>query len=370
MIKSDFLATIHDTYKTLGYMKTRSEDQQSSPSNQQVKRSKRVRIGPLADLPALVNELGVDPDHVFATHGFDVSYFQDADNEISFLGGSELLAGCVSDTACEHLGLLLGKRADPSCLGLAGFILKAAPDVGAALRNLVQHLDLHDQGGSAYITVNGELTLFGYSIDIPGAKAADQIYDLSLTLACRIMRNLCGKDWHPTQVLLTRKAPRHRTPYRNYFQAPITFAAEQNALVFPTYWLNHPNPAADPLLYRYLEREAAEQHAFRQMDMGDRVRRLLRKSLAMQKTSANDVANQLGMHERTLNRRLREENTTFRKELDKVRYDLSRQLLTETDQSLSQIASTLNYAEVTTFSRAFKRWTGQTPNAWRAGRRK
>jgi AraC-like DNA-binding protein len=82
------------------------------------------------------------------------------------------------------------------------------------------------------------------------------------------------------------------------------------------------------------------------------------------------IARQLGMHERTLNRRLQEEGTTFRRELENVRYELARQLLADTIVPLSKIAAALNYADATAFARAFKRWSGIPPAEWRQLSRK
>ncbi len=93
---------------------------------------------------------------------------------------------------------------------------------------------------------------------------------------------------------------------------------------------------------------------------------MLRKSLATQKGSVADIAGQLGMHERTLNRRLREEGTTFRRELEEIRYEVARQLLADSNMPLLKIATALNYADATAFSRAFKRWSGSTPAQWRS----
>ena len=108
-----------------------------------------VRVGPLMNLPALVSDLGGDPGAVFSRAGFDLATFAEPDTGIPFVAASRLLADSVAATGCEHLGLLLGERCTPSSLGIAGFILSAAPDVGTALRGLVQHLDMHDRGGAA-----------------------------------------------------------------------------------------------------------------------------------------------------------------------------------------------------------------------------
>ena len=79
------------------------------------------------------------------------------------------------------------------------------------------------------------------------------------------------------------------------------------------------------------------------------------------------VAGSFGLHERTLHRRLRESGTNYRRELDEVRRALSEQLLGNTGLTVSDIATTLGYADASGFIRAFERWCGISPNAWRKG---
>lgn len=76
------------------------------------------------------------------------------DAEIDYVAGSRLLARCVEATGCEHIGLLLGERSVPSLLGIAGFMLQTAPDVGTALGDLVRHLDLHDRGALVTLSIH------------------------------------------------------------------------------------------------------------------------------------------------------------------------------------------------------------------------
>jgi AraC-like DNA-binding protein len=326
-----------------------------------------VRVGPLMALPALVRDLGCDPDPIFASAGLNPAQFANPDFEIPFVPGSKLLARCATAAGCRHLSLLLGERTDPSSLGIAGFMLRAAPDVGTALRGLVSYLDLHDRGAVATLVTNDRHTVLGYAIHLSGVEAADQIYDLSMAVVCKIMRSLCGASWNPTEVLLSRRQPQDLAPYRQFFRAPLHFDADQSAVAFPTRWLDHPIASADSLLHRHLEKEADDLHAHQQTSFAANLRQLLRKSLATRKIAVTDIAKQLHMHERTLNRRLREEGTTFRRELEEIRYEVARQLLADTMMPLSKIATALNYADAAAFSRAFKRWSGTTPAQWRTG---
>lgn len=324
-----------------------------------------VRIGPLGALPDLMRDLGCDPDSVFARAGFDSAQFTDPDAEIPYVAASRLLASCVVATGCDQLGLLLGERACSSSLGLAGFMLRSAPDVGAALRGLVRNLDLHDRGAKATLVIKDREAYVGYAIYLSGVQATDQIYDLSMAVVCKIMRDLCGVNWNPTEVLLARPRPQHTTLYRRFFRAPIRFDADQSAVVFPTHWLAQRIATADPLLHRHLEIEANFLHASQPTSLRDFLRQQLRRSLIARKSSAADIARQLGMHERTLNRKLREEGTSFRKELEDIRYDFARRLLADSILPLARIAEELDYADSTAFIRAFKRWSGTSPGEWR-----
>ena len=177
-----------------------------------------VRVGPLMGIPAILQELGHDPEPIFASAGFKPAQFADPDTEISYVAASRLLTHCVAVTGSRHFGLQLGTRAGPSSLGVAGFILQSAPDVGTALRGLVQHLDLHDQGGVPTLHISGDTTHLGYDIflsGIGGGRAG--IYDISIAVGCNIMRSLCGKGWNPIEVLLSTPAATEHVALQTLF---------------------------------------------------------------------------------------------------------------------------------------------------------
>ena len=325
-----------------------------------------VRVGPLAALPGLTLELGADPELLARETGLDPTLLADPDVEIPYLAASGFIARCVEATGCQHLGLLLAQRSPASSLGLPGFMLRNAPDVGTALRTLLRNLSLHDQGGEVTLHLRGDSVSLGYVIHEPAAEAADQIYDLCLGISCNIMREICGAHWQPEQVLLPRKPPPDTRLHKAFFRAPMSFNATEAAVVFGSRCLDSGIAGADPLLYRHLEREAAEQHHSRRRDLVDQLRWTLRRLLVERRCSGAQAAKELRLHPRTLDRRLRAERTSYRAELERVRFDMARQFLSDTDMSIAKIATTLDYADTTTFARAFKRWSGATPSAWRS----
>jgi AraC-like DNA-binding protein len=96
------------------------------------------------------------------------------------------------------------------------------------------------------------------------------------------------------------------------------------------------------------------------------LRRVLRTELLRDTCSVTTVARLFSMHRRTLNRHLRTEGLAFRQVANQMRFEIACELLENTDMALSQIAAVLRYSELSAFTRAFRRWSGQTPSAWRS----
>lgn len=261
-------------------MATATNPPQSPARNQRIRGAGFVRIGPLTSVPEILREFDCKPGPILEDAGFNLEQFKDPDTEISFVAGSKLLVRCVRATGCQHFGFLVGERANCSSLGITGFMLRFAPNVHTALRALLHHLELHDQGGVPLLTITGDLTSLGFAVIQSGAEAIDQIHDISAAVVCNIMRDLCGSNWNPTQVLISRRPPPELTPYQRFFRAPLRFDTEQNAVVFPTHWLDHQIINADPVLYHHLEKEANERHDYQTTHTTGKVRRLIRKLLA------------------------------------------------------------------------------------------
>ena len=324
-----------------------------------------LRVGPFVNTALILRSLACDPEPVFSRAGFRLEQFADPDRRLPYLQFTQLLAACVEATGCEHFGLLLGQSASASHLGLAGFLMRAAPTVETALDLLVEHLDLHDEGGTPTVIKTPDMALLGYTVQHPGAAAIEQIYDMTTAIACNIMRALCGKAWRPAEVLLSRRKPRDAEPYRRFFRAPLQFDAELSAIAFRSRWLQQPVASADALLFNHLEKAASDLHALQRLGLAETLSAQLRSGLLQRKWSAAEMASALGLHERTLHRRLRAAGTSYRRELDRVRRSLSLQLLEGTDLSVTQVADSMGYASSSAFIRAFSRWTGASPMQWR-----
>ncbi|UHD17245.1 AraC family transcriptional regulator [Thiocapsa bogorovii] len=323
------------------------------------------RAGPLLGIPQLLRSMGQDPDAVIHASGLDPRFLDDPETTIDFHAGGRLLAHCAAITDCPHFGLLLGHTSGLHSIGVIGVLVRHSPDTERALHNLVLHLLLHDRGAVPSLTVEGALVLLGYAIYQPGVEGTRQIYDLAIATARNILKTLRGSDWRPSEVLLPHRAPPDVKPYLRFFESAVRFDAERAALVFSSDCFARPVSGADPRLYEVARERVAALEASASCDILARIRPVLRNLLLSGEASIGEVAGVFELHKRTLNRRMRECGLTFRELVEEVRYDLARQLLRETDLQVVSIAEVLDYADAAAFTRAFRRWSGTTPAAWR-----
>ncbi len=316
----------------------------------------------------MLRSLGADPAKVLTGAGFDPKLFDDPDNLISYAARGRLLGRCVAAAGCKHFGLLLGRRGRLSDFGLVGFLVQHSPDVGMALRSLVRYLHLHVRGAVPSLAVHGKLVILGYDIYQPHVEAADQIADGAVAVMFNIMRTLCGPEWKPVEAWFAHRKPEDVGPFRQFFRVPLRFDAEQNAIVFSAHWLNRRMPGADPELRRLLQKQIDALEARHGSDFPEQIRRVLRTALLTGHGNAEQVARLFSIHSRTLNRRLKASTTSFQRLVDEGRYAIARQMLEQSDTGVRQIAASLDYADASAFTRAFRRWSGTTPARWRATR--
>lgn len=324
-----------------------------------------VRVGPMVNIPVLLRELGCNPDPIIKRAGFKPDEFSDTEHKVSYLLANRLLALCVAETGNDQFGLRLGCLASTSHLGLTGFLVKSAPTVGIALQSLVENLDLHEDGGSCSLQIEKDYTRLSYNLHLPGISAIAQVYDMSAVIMVRIMRSLCGNEFNAAQVCLIRERPSDLTRYTRYFRAPIIFDTDTCCIVFSSYLLQRKPPGADDFLFHHLEQEAHVFHQMHQQEILDTLPAVLQHGLLLNRFSARDIANEYGIQERTLHRRLQAAGTSFRHELDSVRELLSLQMLESSSLPICDIATSMGYADSSGFIRAFHRWTGSSPASWR-----
>jgi AraC-like DNA-binding protein len=325
-----------------------------------------VRIGPLRPVAALLREHGVNPMQVLAACGLPPMAFDDPNRRIPFRAAAYLLQRGGWAARRADFGLRVGERLDFADLGLLGRLVQRAPTVGGALDCLVRFFHLQDRGSVAYLgRPDAQLAALGYSIldaDVPGIGMA---YDTVIAMAMTTLRGLCGPAFQAVEVQLAHAAPADKAPYRRFFAAPVVFDAPHCEIRFDARWLQARNTGADAIVHAVARRAARVAAAGIDRSLTEAVCGIVRALVLSESLSGPGVAAALGLHERTLRRRLQAEGSGLTELIAEARYGVARQLLRETQLSLQDIADALGYAEASVFVRAFRGWAGITPGQWR-----
>ena len=326
-----------------------------------------VRIAPIMALPSVLAEFGVDPSRLLREFKLDLSAFAEPENRITYSTVGRIFGRCVEATSCEHFGLLVGERAGISSLGAVGYMAQSAPDVRTALRILQRLYHIADGGGAIILDHHGGSVSFGYAVLEPGVQHVEQLIAAAVAIGYNILRALCGPQWQPTDVHFSLATPPAGARVRRVFHVVPRFNQQRSAITFPARWLARSPPGADPLLHRMM-RERVDALLAAEADVDGSigaVRRHLRSAASPHRHTVDSAADQLGLSVRTLKRRLAAAGTTFLDLREEARFDVACQLLRHTGMQVGEVASSVGYAETSSFTRAFVRWAGTPPTEWR-----
>jgi AraC-like DNA-binding protein len=314
------------------------------------------------DADALVREFGLGADAETAPDVF-VSIAQLR----AFLAAAERAAGD------PLLGVHTASYFPRGAWGLVEFATRNAPRVRDAFGRLARYGRLLDEVVRfTYAEEGGEGKLTQEITGVPGGLGRHGNEFWMAALLGETAR-ATGRPLCPTRVWLAHPAPREPGVRAGLAEAlgtaALTFGAQANAFALAAADLDAPLLGADPALLQHLDAHAEQalRYAPAPGGLAMHVRQRMRDNLGQRLPSMTEVAKQLRMSPRTLQRRLAEEGTRFQTLVDAVREEQARLYVREPHRALDEVAWLLGYSEKSTFLRAFRRWTGTTPGQYRQG---
>lgn len=193
------------------------------------------------------------------------------------------------------------------------------------------------------------------------------LIDAAFATFVELGRRGSGVHIFPLSVELARPESGH-DGLADFFGCAVRFGAERNALVFDAADLSRPFPSHNPELLEMLNPAltAALAEASAPSTISLQVKSALKRILASGRPEMAEVAREMGMSERTLQRRITEEGTSFRQLMLETRQEVVRHLLSEPSIEIEEVACLLGYEDTNSFYRAFRAWEGTTPARWRA----
>jgi AraC-like DNA-binding protein len=323
----------------------------------------------------VVHSRGVSVEEVLRQGRLPARLAMVADSRLTTRQWSRLILSALELSGDPGLGCEYGLRTRLTVHGVMGYALLSAPTLGSAFALIAQFftmrvrnydLQMAEEGGWAVLTLTERHPVVGLPPDQALAlrRFLHESVLLALVTGCRF---LLGRELAEPTLSVPWPCPDYHARYRDrlpvmQFNQPVIqlrFRASELAQALMT---------ADPIAYQQAMAQC-EQERLRFVDEADDIVTRVRATLVLQPgvgyPSLQEVADMLRLSERTLRRRLQEQDVAFQGVLNDVRQAEAAQLLTTTDKSVQEVADWLGYATPTNFVRAFRLWHGMTPKQFR-----
>ncbi|HSS40583.1 MAG TPA: AraC family transcriptional regulator [Polyangia bacterium] len=279
-----------------------------------------------------------------------------------------LIESASRATGDAWFGAHLGQICPLSALGLPGHIATLAPTVARALESFVRYYPLLGDATDVQFRTEGERCSFTYRVldeeSWPRRQDAEQV----ITMVVCLIRRWVDPGWAPELVWFEHRAPANAVEIERILGCPVRFHCATNTIWFDRKGATGPNPGADPTSFQLLSwfADTFAAQARPAPTLAEQVRGAIDTCASLGDGTVEPVARSLGLQPRTLQRRLRAAQTSFRDLHEEVRQTQAARLLGTSDLPPKEIAYRLGYANTSSFIRAFRRWTRTTPARFRA----
>ena len=315
----------------------------------------------------LDNKANLQKD-ILAVAGLTHTDFSHPDARFPTANFSTVLSQLTRASGNPHICLRLAEATQPRMLGSTGFLISTAETLGQALHVLEDYLSILYEG------INFTLERGQETSELVLNTHNEPRNVIEFFIACLINwpRWLTGSQIPVNRVQLAFSEPEHAASYQQLFAAEVFFNADRYSIQLPTVYLDQPCTDANREMHQ-LHKEFADgvlSKRHQKTALAAQVRSLIRQQLLNQNEAIKreDIAQQLGLSLRTLQRKLGELNTNFQSLYDQSRKALCLQLIDKGALSFGEVAFQLGFSNQSAFQKAFKRWMGMAPSRYREQR--
>ncbi len=307
---------------------------------------------------------GCDPAPLFQEAGLDTSRLSDPMHRYPVTNMTALWELSVNATGDRYFALAVAKEINPTTFFAVGLSALTSSNSKQAIDILLEYSQLISdsivfdfrKGKNWELIVNIK----------PGHECFHPIcFEAIWAAMIYFSRHYLQWDLHPEKITFKHKAPADIKPFEDFFVCKVEFECDECALITPADKFNQILSTANPTLFMGNEvilRDYNER--YQQQHFSHKIRDVLIKEMENPFPKQRDIALLLGISESKLQKKLFNEGVRYKDIVDEVREKLARQWLTEKHKNISQIAWGLGFSEVSSFTRAFKRWTGKTPSTF------
>jgi AraC-like DNA-binding protein len=287
------------------------------------------------------------------------------------------IANAAAEQARDpNLGFHLAAKLPHGSYGLLEYIGRSASTVRHAGDRFLRYSTLLNDVVRFAFEQRGNVFVLSQRVPGHAACVGRQAGEMFMALVVRYLRELTSAEWNPERIAFAHAPPPDTSELEDYFRAPLVWSCGENHVELPLALLERPVASHDANLFSVLDEQAErliasrapkqDENAGEEANAGiAKIRAQVRAALDDGQPQLADVAKALRMSPRTLQRRLKDDGTSFQDVVDSVREELARVAMANPKYSLGEVAYLLGFSEISAFTRAFKRWTGMTPSQWR-----
>ena len=317
-------------------------------------------------LAQALRQQGIDALELVESVGIDPAKAANPDWRVSHKAFNALMGRCVEVTGDEAFGLLAAEQVQPQVLHGLGLAWLASDTVYDGLARLVRFGKLISTTLDMQLEDDGELihTCLGRNIELDDFVFANRDYAVGMVI--RMCRLTLGEYLAPVAVEIERPAPREPERWEYMLASRVTFDCETTRISWSRSDITEKLVTGDPALARVNDEQAqAYLDSFLAQTTSREVVDKIIERLPDGPPNQQQIANALHVSNRTLQRKLKDEGTSFMDLLRDTRLQLARKYLRQPNRSVVETSYLLGFSEPSTFSRAFKRWTGVAPAEFR-----
>ena len=332
-----------------------------------------VRTDSLRGFKDLVTNLGGDPIALLEGVGIEPALLERGRGEIPYRKQMELFETAAARLACPDFGMRLAAfqatQGATKVLGPLEVAMRNSPTLGAAYRYCADHLHVYSSATQiCFEKLPDDPRIFMlFEILLMGGRHQRQAVEQALALTQHGIHAISGGKARAREVWFTHEPAAPLSTYRANFNATVRFGQSMNGLIFDQQDFDLPLPDTDPQLYEMATSFIDHRFPSSAMPLRTRVRINIARLLVEGNCTQEHVAAALGLHPRTLQRRLREEGESFEAIKDSVRRDVALRYLQQPDVSLVRVTEILGYSETSVLSRSCLRWFCASPRELRNG---
>jgi AraC-like DNA-binding protein len=309
---------------------------------------------------------GMDPQALFAEVGITLEQIRDPNARIPARAWDALARRTVAQIGDPAIGLRAAHCWHPSNLGALGYAWLSSSTLRRGLERVARYWRLLGEKTAAHLEDSHAGLTTVFESGRPDPVIAAITADFTMSLLVSMCRMNYGDALRPVAVTLKRAKPEGWQVYRSHYGCPVRFDSEQDSFTLARGDADKVLPSSNRHIAATLDGILAEQLA--QLDKTNvvaRCRASLLEQLPSGELSEEEMAQQLNMSRRTLQRKLADAETTYQQLVDTTRRELALRYIENPSQSITDITFMLGFSQQSAFTRAFRRWTGYAPSEYR-----